>query len=144
MRCSQAWDKYETFRIRIVLDLAEKTLDSFQIEIPSWGFANTGTRFGKFVQAAAALNHRRKVCGCGRSEQPDWRNAHACTACAFGSLPNGIADVARGEKSGAPLRHSRRINQPKPVSGSGVQVWLAVQSIGGDSQTGRGSRSGFN
>src|ERR1039458_8873180 len=35
-------------------DLAIKALDSFQIEIPSWGFANTGTRFGKFVQAAAA------------------------------------------------------------------------------------------
>ncbi len=35
-------------------DLAFKVLDAFQIEIPSWGFANTGTRFGKFVQAAAA------------------------------------------------------------------------------------------
>ncbi len=29
-------------------------LDSFRIELPSWGFANTGTRFGKFLQAAAA------------------------------------------------------------------------------------------
>src|SRR5438309_10438076 len=29
-------------------------LDSFLIEIPSWGFANTGTRFGKFVQGGAA------------------------------------------------------------------------------------------
>jgi len=29
-------------------------LDDFRIEIPSWGFANTGTRFGKFSQAAAA------------------------------------------------------------------------------------------
>ena len=35
-------------------DLAFKALDSFLIEIPSWGFANTGTRFGKFAQAAAA------------------------------------------------------------------------------------------
>ncbi len=31
-----------------------KALDSFRIEIPSWGFANTGTRFGKFMQSAAA------------------------------------------------------------------------------------------
>jgi L-rhamnose isomerase / sugar isomerase len=31
-----------------------KALDGFRIEIPSWGFANTGTRFGKFSQAAAA------------------------------------------------------------------------------------------
>jgi L-rhamnose isomerase/sugar isomerase len=29
-------------------------LDGFQIEVPSWGFANTGTRFGKFVQSGAA------------------------------------------------------------------------------------------
>jgi L-rhamnose isomerase/sugar isomerase len=31
-----------------------KALDSFRIELPSWGFANTGTRFGKFNQPAAA------------------------------------------------------------------------------------------
>ena len=30
-------------------------LDAFDIEIPSWGFANTGTRFGKFTQPAAAF-----------------------------------------------------------------------------------------
>ena len=29
-------------------------LDAFRIELPSWGFANTGTRFGKFLQPAAA------------------------------------------------------------------------------------------
>ena len=38
-----------------VQEIAFKALDSFRIEIPSWGFANTGTRFGKFVQSAAAL-----------------------------------------------------------------------------------------
>jgi L-rhamnose isomerase / sugar isomerase len=41
-------------------ELAFKTLDGFQIEIPSWGFANTGTRFGKFVQAAAATTIEEK------------------------------------------------------------------------------------
>ena len=41
-------------------DKAFKALDGFQIEIPSWGFANTGTRFGKFVQAAAASNIEEK------------------------------------------------------------------------------------
>lgn len=41
-------------------DLACKALDTFQIEIPSWGFANTGTRFGKFVQAAAASTIEEK------------------------------------------------------------------------------------
>jgi L-rhamnose isomerase/sugar isomerase len=33
-----------------------KVLDNFRIEIPSWGFANTGTRFGKFLQVAAATS----------------------------------------------------------------------------------------
>jgi L-rhamnose isomerase/sugar isomerase len=28
-------------------------LDNFQIELPSWAFADTGTRFGKFLQPAA-------------------------------------------------------------------------------------------
>jgi L-rhamnose isomerase / sugar isomerase len=41
-------------------DIAFKVLDAFQIEIPSWGFANTGTRFGKFVQAAAAVTIEEK------------------------------------------------------------------------------------
>jgi L-rhamnose isomerase / sugar isomerase len=39
---------------------AFKALDAFLIEIPSWGFANTGTRFGKFVQAAAATTIEEK------------------------------------------------------------------------------------
>jgi len=42
------------------LDHAFKVLDSFQIEIPSWGFANTGTRFGKYLQAAAASTLEEK------------------------------------------------------------------------------------
>ena len=43
-----------------VQDFAFKALDAFHIEIPSWGFANTGTRFGKFVQAAAATTIEEK------------------------------------------------------------------------------------
>ncbi len=36
-------------------------LDSFAIELPSWGFANTGTRFGKFMQPAAATTIAEKL-----------------------------------------------------------------------------------
>ena len=43
-----------------IQDRAFNALDSFRIEIPSWGFANTGTRFGKFVQAAAATTIEEK------------------------------------------------------------------------------------
>jgi len=39
---------------------AFSALNAFKIEIPSWGFANTGTRFGKFVQAAAASTIEEK------------------------------------------------------------------------------------
>lgn len=42
-----------------------KALDSFQIEIPSWGFANTGTRFGKYYQSAAATNLAEKFADAG-------------------------------------------------------------------------------
>ncbi|MEO1235232.1 MAG: TIM barrel protein [Planctomycetota bacterium] len=41
-------------------------LDRFRIELPSWGFANTGTRFGKFTQDAAASNLDEKLHDAGR------------------------------------------------------------------------------
>ena len=40
-------------------------LDSFRIELPSWGFANTGTRFGKFLQPAAATTIEEKLSDAG-------------------------------------------------------------------------------
>jgi len=36
-------------------------LDTFRIELPSWGFANTGTRFGKYLQLAAATTIEEKL-----------------------------------------------------------------------------------
>jgi L-rhamnose isomerase / sugar isomerase len=41
-------------------------LDTFQIELPSWGFANTGTRFGKFLQAEAASTIDEKFADAGQ------------------------------------------------------------------------------
>src|SRR5579875_3335523 len=40
-------------------------LDRFRIEIPSWGFANTGTRFGKFIQPGAATSLEEKFADAG-------------------------------------------------------------------------------
>ncbi|MEN3338848.1 MAG: L-rhamnose isomerase / sugar isomerase [Acidobacteriota bacterium] len=40
-------------------------LDEFRIELPSWGFANTGTRFGKFLQPAAAATIAEKFADAG-------------------------------------------------------------------------------
>ena len=68
-------------------------LDSFRIELPSWGFANTGTRFGKFVQAGAATNIEEKFADAGQ--------VHALTGASptvalhvLWDLPNGLADVS--------------------------------------------------
>ena len=67
-------------------------LDTFQIEVPSWGFANTGTRFGKFVQPAAATTIEEKFA--------DASKVHELTGCSptvalhvLWDLPGGPADV---------------------------------------------------
>src|SRR2546430_8177826 len=41
-------------------------LNDFRVEIPSWGFANTGTRFGKFLQLAAATTAEEKFSDAGQ------------------------------------------------------------------------------
>jgi L-rhamnose isomerase/sugar isomerase len=54
-------------------DVVFKSLDRFAIELPSWGFANTGTRFGKFIQDAAATTTEEKLADAGQ--------VHAFTGC---------------------------------------------------------------
>jgi L-rhamnose isomerase / sugar isomerase len=44
----------------------QQALDNFQIETPSWGFADTGTRFGKFLQDAAAIDINDKLADAGQ------------------------------------------------------------------------------
>ncbi len=75
-------------------DSALRALDGFQIEIPSWGFANTGTRFGKFLQAAAATSLEEKFA--------DAAQVHALTGVTpqlalhvLWDLPGGTADAAK-------------------------------------------------
>lgn len=41
-------------------------LEKLRIELPSWGFANTGTRFGKFIQPAAATSLEEKFSDAGQ------------------------------------------------------------------------------
>ena len=45
---------------------ARSALDSFAIETPSWGFADTGTRFGKFFQDASAIDLGDKLADAGQ------------------------------------------------------------------------------
>src|SRR5262245_4594440 len=46
-----------------------RALEKFRVEIPSWGFANTGTRFGKFIQPAAATTTEEKFSDAGQVHQ---------------------------------------------------------------------------
>ena len=66
-------------------------LDAFHIELPSWGFANTGTRFGKFLQPAAATSTAEKFADAGQVH----RVTGVCPTIALHvlwDLPKGIAD----------------------------------------------------
>ena len=80
------------------LDLAFKALDSFQIEIPSWGFANTGTRFGKFVQAAAASTIEEKFADAAEVNRLTGVTPTLALHVLW-DLPNGAGRCARGEGS---------------------------------------------
>jgi L-rhamnose isomerase/sugar isomerase len=73
-------------------DQAAKALDSFQIEIPSWGFANTGTRFGKFVQAAAAATIEEKFADAAEVNRLTGVTPTLALHVLW-DLPNGVADV---------------------------------------------------
>ena len=74
-----------------------RALDTFKVELPSWGFANTGTRFGKFLQPAAAISIEDKF--------SDAAQVHALTgACPTlalhvqWDLPKGLSDVTLVEQ----------------------------------------------
>jgi L-rhamnose isomerase/sugar isomerase len=81
-------------------DQARAALDAFTIELPSWGFANTGTRFGKFIQPAAATTTEEKIADAGV--------VHRITGCCpsvavhvLWDFPHGAADVPAVMKSAA-------------------------------------------
>ncbi len=76
-----------------VFDQAVKALNNFQIEVPSWGFANTGTRFGKYTQAAAASTLEEKF-----SDAAEVMRLTGATPTlalhVLWDLPNGVRDVS--------------------------------------------------
>jgi L-rhamnose isomerase/sugar isomerase len=68
-----------------------KALDTFAIELPSWGFSNTGTRFGKFIQASAATTTEEKLNDAGQ--------VHLFTACCPSVATHVLWDFPEGLKS---------------------------------------------
>jgi L-rhamnose isomerase/sugar isomerase len=67
-------------------------LDGFRIEVPSWGFANTGTRFGKFTQAAAATSVEEKFADAGQVNLLTGASPTVALHVLW-DLPGGKADV---------------------------------------------------
>jgi L-rhamnose isomerase / sugar isomerase len=67
-------------------------LDEFRIELPSWGFSNTGTRFGKFVQAAAATTIDEKFADAGQVNALTGASPTVALHVLW-DLPGGKADV---------------------------------------------------
>jgi len=89
---------------------AWSALDRLRVELPSWGFANTGTRFGKFIQDAAATTIEEKF--------SDAAQVHgvtgACPTLALHvqwDLPNGLKDTGAVETLSAKFGiHAGSIN----------------------------------
>ena len=68
-------------------------LDGFRIEVPSWGFANTGTRFGKFAQAGAATTLEEKFADAGQVNKLTGASPTVALHVLW-DLPNGKGDVS--------------------------------------------------
>lgn len=76
-----------------------KALEQFQIELPSWGFANTGTRFGKFLQQGAATTIEEKFADAALVHQL----TGACPSLALHVLwdfPEGMRSIPEVERLG--------------------------------------------
>src|SRR3954470_13079396 len=81
-------------------DVIHAALDGFRIEIPSWGFANTGTRFGKFLQAAAASTLEEKFSDAGEVHR--WTGVCPTVALhVLWDVPQGTGSIAEVQKLAA-------------------------------------------
>jgi L-rhamnose isomerase / sugar isomerase len=79
--------------VKTQLERIFAALDAFRIEIPSWGFANTGTRFGKFIQAAAATTVEEKFADAGEIHRLTGVTPTIALHVLW-DLPNGNADIS--------------------------------------------------
>ena len=75
----------------VLQEVAYKALDNFQIEVPSWGFANTGTRFGKYLQPGAATTLEEKFSDAGQVHKLTGVTPTLALHVLW-DLPNGVGD----------------------------------------------------
>ena len=71
------------------IDAIHAGLDRLEIELPSWGFADTGTRFGKYLQDAAAITLEDKL--------DDVAEVHRVTGCCPSVAVHVLWDFEHGE-----------------------------------------------
>jgi L-rhamnose isomerase / sugar isomerase len=85
-------------------------LDRFTLETPSWGYSDTGTRFGKFLQDAAAIDVYDKFADAGQ--------VHGVTGCcptvAVHVLWDFQPDTRPGELAQFASKHGVRIGAINP------------------------------
>ncbi len=79
---------------------AVEALNTFNVETPSWGFADTGTRFGKFYQDAAAIDMNDKLADAGQ--------VHALTGCCPTVAVHVLWDFVAGEDPAKVARQARK------------------------------------
>jgi L-rhamnose isomerase/sugar isomerase len=79
---------------------AVEALDTFNVETPSWGFADTGTRFGKFFQDAAAIDMNDKLQDAGQ--------VNAVTGCCPTVATHVLWDYTPGEDPRQVVKMARR------------------------------------
>jgi L-rhamnose isomerase/sugar isomerase len=83
-------------------------LETFRIELPSWGFANTGTRFGKFLQPAAATCIAEKFSDAGQ--------VHKLTGVCPTIALHVLWDLPNGKESTAEIQRFATENSVRPGS----------------------------
>ena len=95
----------------VLEDKIAHALDGLAIELPSWAFANSGTRFEIFTDPAAANNIDEKLADAGC--------VHALTGCCpsvavhvLWDYPDGVQDAAR--VSAVARHHGVRIGAINP------------------------------
>ncbi len=87
-----------------------RALDGFEIEIPSWGFADTGTRFGKYLQDAAAIDLNDKLSDAGQVN----RYAGNCPLVAVHVLWDFDGDSRPEQVARQAMEHGVRIGSINP------------------------------
>ncbi len=124
------------------MEQISRALDVFAIELPSWGFANTGTRFGKFAQAAAATNIEEKFADAGEVNRLTGVSPTVALHVLW-DLPSGTADVP--EIQALERKHGVRAGSINPnlFQAAGVQVRVDREPECGDSGQCAGASAGF-